>query len=50
MFATGRSPNVRNLGLESVGVQMDQNSAIKARMWLGQRGELAEGLASEPMR
>ncbi|KAI7727516.1 hypothetical protein M8C21_003820 [Ambrosia artemisiifolia] len=28
MFATGRKPNTRNLGLETVGVKMDKNGAI----------------------
>lgn len=31
MFATGRSPNVKNLGLEKVGVELDAHGAIKAR-------------------
>jgi len=29
MFATGRKPNVNNLGLETVGVEMAQNGAVK---------------------
>ncbi|CAL4912710.1 unnamed protein product [Urochloa decumbens] len=28
MFATGRRPNTKNLGLEEVGVEMDKNGAI----------------------
>ncbi|XP_071738206.1 glutathione reductase, chloroplastic-like isoform X1 [Rutidosis leptorrhynchoides] len=28
MFATGRKPNTKNLGLESVGVELDKNGAI----------------------
>ncbi|KAL6902402.1 hypothetical protein ACP4OV_005278 [Aristida adscensionis] len=28
MFATGRKPNTKNLGLEGVGVEMDKNGAI----------------------
>ncbi|XP_006649445.1 glutathione reductase, chloroplastic-like [Oryza brachyantha] len=28
MFATGRKPNTKNLGLEEVGVKMDKNGAI----------------------
>ncbi|KAL5212938.1 hypothetical protein ABZP36_023785 [Zizania latifolia] len=28
MFATGRRPNTRNLGLEEIGVKMDKNRAI----------------------
>ncbi|KAK8588351.1 hypothetical protein V6N12_022798 [Hibiscus sabdariffa] len=30
MFATGRRPNTKNLGLESVGVKMNKNGAIEA--------------------
>ncbi|KAJ6687370.1 THIOREDOXIN REDUCTASE 1-RELATED-RELATED [Salix koriyanagi] len=30
MFATGRRPNTKNLGLESVGVKMTNNGAIEA--------------------
>ncbi|KAL8089445.1 glutathione reductase, chloroplastic [Apium graveolens] len=29
MFATGRRPNTKNLGLEMVGVEMDKNGAIQ---------------------
>lgn len=29
MFATGRHPNTKNLGLEAVGVKMDKNGAIE---------------------
>ncbi|KNA18595.1 hypothetical protein SOVF_069250 isoform A [Spinacia oleracea] len=29
MFATGRRPNTKNLGLEAVGVKMDKNGAIE---------------------
>nr|AFS30566.1 glutathione reductase [Dimocarpus longan] len=29
MFATGRRPNTKNLGLESMGVKMDKNGAIE---------------------
>ncbi|KAK4742836.1 hypothetical protein SAY87_000837 [Trapa incisa] len=29
MFATGRQPNTKNLGLDSVGVKMSKNGAIK---------------------
>ncbi|KAI4349447.1 hypothetical protein L6164_010034 [Bauhinia variegata] len=29
MFATGRRPNTKNLGLESVGVELDKNGAIQ---------------------
>ncbi|CAO2818830.1 unnamed protein product [Amaranthus hypochondriacus] len=29
MFATGRKPNTKNLGLEAVGVKMDKNGAIQ---------------------
>ncbi|KAL1827417.1 hypothetical protein ACET3Z_005829 [Daucus carota] len=29
MFATGRRPNTKNLGLETVGVEMDKNGAIQ---------------------
>jgi glutathione reductase (NADPH) len=28
MFATGRKPNTKNLGLEEVGVKLDKNGAI----------------------
>jgi glutathione reductase (NADPH) len=33
MYATGRAPNTKNLGLEDVGVAMEKNGAIKVDEW-----------------
>jgi glutathione reductase (NADPH) len=33
MYATGRAPNTKNLGLEQLGVAMEKNGAIKVDQW-----------------
>ncbi|KAK8711621.1 hypothetical protein V6N13_146897 [Hibiscus sabdariffa] len=49
MFATGRRPNTKNLGLESVGVKMNKNGAIEVDEYSG--GALAKTLfQNEPTK